>query len=124
MKSFLTLPCLSVRDPWARAIFYLGKDVENRNWATRYRGDLLIHVALRVDSAPQVARRVEEHEPYPGCIIGVVQLEEIVLRSRSKWAEDGMMHWVLLNPRPFDVPVPYKGRLGLFQVAKRLLPRR
>lgn len=41
------LMALSVRDPWARAMFYGKplKDVENRRWSTDYRGDLLIHVS-------------------------------------------------------------------------------
>ena len=42
---------LTVRQPWAYAIFHLGQDVENRTWQTHYRGRLSIHVAKRVDLA-------------------------------------------------------------------------
>ena len=30
---------LTVRQPWAHAIAFWGKDVENRTWATHYQGD-------------------------------------------------------------------------------------
>jgi hypothetical protein len=41
---------LTVRQPWAWAIFH-GKPVENRSWATKYRGDLLIHARKQFDLA-------------------------------------------------------------------------
>ena len=34
---------LSIKQPWASAIVYGLKDVENRNWQTSYRGPILIH---------------------------------------------------------------------------------
>lgn len=36
---------LSVRQPWAWLIVHGPKRVENRDWATHYRGPLLIHAA-------------------------------------------------------------------------------
>jgi len=39
------LPVLSIRQPWAWAIVHAGKDIENRNWPTRFRGRFLIHAA-------------------------------------------------------------------------------
>lgn len=35
--------CLSIRQPWAWAILHAGKDIENRDWATRFRGPFLVH---------------------------------------------------------------------------------
>lgn len=118
---------ISVRDPWARAIIYLGKDVENRSWGTHYRGTLLVHCSQRSGNAPEIEDRLislHDARAWPeacgrGCIIGVVDLDEIVLRSKSKWAASGMMHWVLRNPRPLSKPVPYRGQLGLFTVFER-----
>lgn len=34
------MKALSIRQPWAWAILYAGKTVENRNWSTRYPGYL------------------------------------------------------------------------------------
>ena len=36
---------ITIRQPWAFAIIRLGKDVENRSWATSYVGPILIHAA-------------------------------------------------------------------------------
>lgn len=37
---------LTVREPWASAIVYGPKAVENRTWATSYRGLLAIHAGM------------------------------------------------------------------------------
>jgi len=34
---------LSVRAPWWWAILHLGKDIENRDWSTNYRGKIYLH---------------------------------------------------------------------------------
>jgi hypothetical protein len=39
------MKALSVRQPWAWAIIYALKNVENRGWPIHYRGDILIHAA-------------------------------------------------------------------------------
>jgi len=36
---------LSLRQPWANAVLYLGKNIENRRWNTSFRGEFLIHAA-------------------------------------------------------------------------------
>ena len=38
---------LSVRQPWAWALLFGGKDVENRTWSTRCRGRIWIHASKR-----------------------------------------------------------------------------
>ena len=39
------MKAVSVHQPWAWAILHAGKNVENRTWATRHCGPLLIHAA-------------------------------------------------------------------------------
>ena len=36
---------LSIIQPWAAAIAFAGKDIENRSWRTHYRGPLAIHAS-------------------------------------------------------------------------------
>ena len=36
---------LSIRQPWASLILKAGKNIENRDWPTKYRGRILIHAA-------------------------------------------------------------------------------
>lgn len=47
------IKALTIRQPWAHAIFHLGKDVENRSWRTRYRGPLLIHAGAHRERNPR-----------------------------------------------------------------------
>jgi hypothetical protein len=40
------VPAISLREPWAAAVAFLGKDVENRSrWPFEYRGPILIHAS-------------------------------------------------------------------------------
>jgi hypothetical protein len=113
---------LSVQDPWCRYILYFDKDVENRTWRTPYRGPLLIHCGKKRDTSCAIPRTLDRFPPAPGCIVGIVELVDIVVGSRSPWAQPGQCHWMLSNPRAFPEPIPYRGQLGLFYVPLALLP--
>ena len=39
------MKALSIRQPWAWAILFAGKDFENRDWYTSFRGRFAIHAA-------------------------------------------------------------------------------
>jgi hypothetical protein len=110
---------LSIRQPWAWAIVEGFKDVENRSWSTRYRGQLFIHAGRREDHLAwlDLDRRGIEFpdEVEHGGVIGVVDLVDCVEQHKSSWATEGSYHWLLTNPR--SVPfVPMQGRLGIFNV--------
>lgn len=90
------LRILTVRQPWAWAIFH-GKDVENRsrNIAGDYRGPIAIHAAkarLPIDAHNEAARQVLKLTGYLtlfalpealGAIIGVVDLVGVHHVTRS-----------------------------------------
>lgn len=135
------LRILTVRQPWAWAIVHGGKDIENRSRTLGpYRGPVAIHVAgkyavdgLELPALDEACLAwTEENDlplgvnpPWwasPGRIIGVVDLIDVhhddADRARGRqcsdsWAEVGMHHLVLANPRPLSTPVPYRGALGL-----------
>jgi hypothetical protein len=45
------VPAISLRQPWAGAVAYVGKNVENRSrWPFKYRGPMVIHAAAAVPS--------------------------------------------------------------------------
>ena len=131
----VTMKCLSVRQPWANAIFMAGKDVENRAYRRKYRGPLLIHASLQIDSAPTTgppAKRLQSVTAGPmptGAIIGVVRLLDVVENSRSKWAEPDKWHWLLAEPQLLAEPITCAGKLGIFEVEiplgalKKALPK-
>lgn len=113
------IKAITVHNPWATAIIFGGKNIENRSWPTDYRGTLLIHAGQKYDSEGadwmigqglEIPRLAEAR----GIIVGTVTLADCVRNSRSRWAEDGFWHWVLADPRPVDRIVPMRGRQGLY----------
>lgn len=117
---------ISVRQPWAWAIFNAGKDVENRSFRID-PGPLAIHVskfnrwseiernlgliALRVPRLVMPSRK--ELEQQMGSIIGVVDVVDCIRDSLSRWAESGKWHWQLENSQLVH-PAPTKGMLSMF----------
>lgn len=112
---------ITIKQPWASAIFYQGKDIENRSWATKYRGPLLIHSGLvYAKDAPKLfPANMTCPEPCDitmlyGCILGVVDLVDCVSEHKSRWWL-GEYGFVLKNPRLFRKPYECRGKLGLWK---------
>lgn len=106
-------PILTVRQPWATAIFSASKDVENRSWHTDYRGRIWIHASKTLDRPddPRLAWVLEELPT--GVVLGSVVLVDVVRDSRSRWADPAAFHWVLTDAQLLPTPVPRRGRPGL-----------
>ena len=114
---------ISIQQPWAWAIVYAGKDVENRTWNSHYRGSLAIHAPAKSQRDhwwPRGVQRPDEDDLHLSAIIGTVDLIDVVERSRSKWF-GGPFGLVLANPRPLLRPISCKGGLGLWAVPENLL---
>jgi hypothetical protein len=112
------MKALTVRQPWAWAITHAGKNIENRDWRTHYRGPLIIHAAAAMHAAP-LPRRLPCRPPdehVRSALVGIVDLVDVVEESCSRWFE-GRYGWVFENPRPFRRPIPCKGRLGLWSLS-------
>jgi hypothetical protein len=79
---------LCVRQPWAWAIIYARKNIENRSWATTYRGSLLIAAGAGNITAKRLKRieaYLKEKRVKPdwevmqyGGIAGIVELVDCV----------------------------------------------
>jgi hypothetical protein len=123
------MKALSVKNPWAYLIIYGGKDIENRTWEIKYRGPILIHASKTSDlyaysylSSVETRlfhpmfldeKKVKEIQDSNGCILGSVELCACLQNSDSRWAEKGLWHWVLKDPKPCK-PIPVKGSLGIW----------
>jgi hypothetical protein len=116
---------LTIRQPWAWATIYGGKDVENRRWATTYRGPLLIHAGRRADPGateqllwtmadPDRIRQPRTAWEARGAFIGVVFLADVLTDSPSRWASPGCYHWVLEFPSPIEPAIPHRGQQRLW----------
>lgn len=120
------MKCISIRQPWAWAIFH-GKDVENRLWSTKYRGDLLIHAGQKIDQDGYkwINRNFPNLIPLDyvfqtGCIIGKVKMIDCVYKSSSPWFF-GPYGFVFTEPVLFEEPIPFRGALKLFDVPDDLI---
>jgi hypothetical protein len=123
------MKALTIKQPWAWAIVFRGKDIENRSWLTHYRGELAIHAGARMHDytkMPRGVRAPEEDELVFSAIIGIVEVVDSVESSRSRWFM-GPCGLVLAKPRALKTPVPCKGALGLWNVpleVERVVRRR
>lgn len=110
---------LTVHQPWAGLIIRGSKDIENRQWATRYRGRLWIHAGQRWDRSRDARRKTRgiDTDTWPsGVLLGQVTLLDITEEHPSAYADRGFYHWVFANPVPLPQPVPWRGAQGLWDV--------
>lgn len=123
------MKALTVRQPWAWAIFH-GKDIENRDWQTTYRGPLLIHAAKGMTKNEYILAdayiaaygkiTTPHFDALPrGVILGVVDVVDCVPIHSSPWFM-GRYGFVLANQQLFDNPIPIKGALGLWDYTEGL----
>lgn len=124
---------LTLWRPWPALILHAGKNIENRPWATSYRGRLYLHAGQRWDSAvlgslwsssvpvpiPNAVPR--DADGHPTGIVGVATLEWVSSGPggppRCKcgpWAIPGEFHWRLADPVALPEPVPCRGFQGLW----------
>jgi hypothetical protein len=114
----ITPRMLTVRQPWAWAIFHAGKDVENRTWYTSHRGPLLIAASRKVDPRgfeflAELGIEVPDLSDQMGVIAGLVQVADCVKGDRSPWAFPEVQHWKLAEARAATRRVEVVGSLGL-----------
>lgn len=129
----LPVKALSVRQPWAWAIIYGGKDVENRSWQAvnhglNVRGRVAIHASKTMGKGEYEQARDFMHGfgvscPEPallrrGGIIGSVEVLDVVSHSDSPWFT-GPRGLILANPEPCEF-IGVKGCLGYFKWANHL----
>ena len=129
------LKALTIRAPWAWAIAQGWKRVENRSWATNFRGRIAIHSAVSKESdadaaATFAALGIEPPSEFVrGAIIGTVELVDILPLDEflRRFGDDrfdrgfalGPLCWVLREPR-LCVPTSCSGNFQLWNVARRL----
>ena len=135
---------LSIRQPWASLILKAGKNIENRDRPTKYRGRILIHAAkgmTRAEHEDAIAfavaaiKRDTRNLGAPprtlrdlgfafddlqrGGIVGSVEITACVTDSTSPWFV-GRYGFMLRDPKPLPF-VPWRGQLGFFDVPDEAL---
>lgn len=131
------MKCISIRQPWVHSIFYLGKDIENRDWPTRYRGRIAIHASKGCTSKELSSANFSisgiigincptlpslDPNYYPrGVIIGTAEIVDCVSTHSSPWFF-GSYGFVLANKVLLPNPIPWRGQLGIFDIPDHLFP--
>jgi activating signal cointegrator 1 len=127
---------LSVRQPWCSLLLSGEKVLENRTWATPYRGRLWLHASKTAPHEP-VWRCVREDwltgpgvlGKYPspmetprGVILGSVDLvgcyhinRDIPYHLMDRWDAEGLFCWHMVNPVLLAEPIPAYGMPGVWR---------
>lgn len=122
------IPCLSIRQPYAWLIVQGIKPVENRTWATKFRGRVLIHAGVtypkrdhRDDLESWGARGYPaDRESMLGGIVGEAVIVDCVKQHASAFFF-GPYGFVLERPKAYARLIPLGGRLGFFGVPSSLV---
>jgi len=123
------LPCISILQPYAWLIVIGIKPVENRTWATKFRGRILIHAGLKYPKGEYADDRenwTDMGHQYPardemiGGIVGEAVITDCVTEHPSEWF-NGPFGFVLAQPKAYPKLIPYRGRLGIFQAPESAL---
>jgi len=135
------MKAISLWQPWASLWLTDAKVHETRHWPTSYRGWLLVHAAKRkVDDfggerIGDICDGLFGHhwgQDLPrGAIIGAVNLIDCLqMRLTSPENDDDMecgtwsderFAWHRSDARLFDVPIPYRGMQGIFNVPDEIV---
>jgi hypothetical protein len=117
---------LSIRQPWAWLIANGLKDVENRTWPTRFRGEFFIHAGKSFDAdgyrslqewcEPSVRLQMPHKNEFElGGIVGRARIVDCVEDSESNWFF-GPYGFVMEDAQRMDFR-PLRGQLGFFEAS-------
>ena len=131
------MKALSIRQPWAALIITGKKTIEIRTWRPRrleLPQRILIHAGKKVDRDFLQEFGMTEDLPR-GALLGEALITDILkYDTRDKWLEDldrhknppdrfqdGLYGFVLIDQKEYVKPIPWKGRLGFFDIDTTVL---
>jgi ASCH domain-containing protein len=116
------MKAISIRQPWAHFIVKGYKDIENRTWKTNYRGPILIHAGVNVETDHEFVATLCKQEGIPapdlkklprGGIVGYATIVDCVVRHSSPWFE-GDYGFVLEDAGDLEF-YPKPGELSIWE---------
>ncbi len=122
---------LTIREPWASLIINGYKKYEFRSWKTNYRGVVLIHAGKGIDRDMLYIADEYKINICPGEILGEVNIIDCikvdnkfnqVLKKDNSLVYHGdycdNYAWEIENVKKYDMTIPVKGKLGLWNYDK------
>jgi ASC-1-like (ASCH) protein len=126
------MKCLSISQPYADLIISGKKTIELRTWNTKFRGEFLIHAPIKIKDNACKKLGIDKSSLRTGVIIGKAEIYDVKSYESIKdlkndynkhfASEEFLRHkygFLLRKPQALRVPIPYKGRLGFFEVKMR-----
>lgn len=130
------MQAITIKQPWAYAICFLGKNVENRTWRISTPTRLLIHAGSGWDRSARLGvERTDTTVIGPAGLhlptqpFGALVAETTITRidrcdgECSPWAIRGSYHWHLDNVSLLDTPIIHRGFPGLWDAPTHLVSR-
>lgn len=122
---------LSIREPWASAIVYGPKRVENRGWRDDSIVGERIAIHAEIDDAGPEARHLcrqrghdpDEVEERPGCIIGTARVAAIVTRREGDVWFRGPVGYVLEQVEHVAEPIPMPRQRRFWELPEAIAAR-
>lgn len=114
------MKAISIQQPWAWLIVNGFKDIENRDWPTRFRGRISIHAGKKFDKEgyewvksefPEIPLPAP-HEFDRGGLVGAATIIDCVTESSSPWFF-GQYGFVIADATPSPL-AHCRGQLGIF----------
>jgi hypothetical protein len=106
------IKALSIKQPYPHHIFYDGKDVENRDWATKGRGWVIVHAGV---SKSELYMGDPKEAAMPrGGVVGMMRITDCVDQMESQWFF-GKYGFVIGEAFPLPM-IPCRGQLGFFRL--------
>ncbi len=103
-----TYKAISLKQPWANLVTSGKKTIETRKWSTNYRGEIVICSSQKPPIEPA---------GFALCTAELYHIEPMKKEHEEKACikvYPGAYSWFLKNIKPFEKPVPVKGKLGIF----------
>lgn len=127
------MKALSFRQPWAELILQGRKTIDLRTWPTQYRGRIVIHASKQVEDHICALYGLEPATLDTGALVGTVEVIDMVSLDAGNWETlrdqhlkpgpfpGDLLGWRLADPRRLALPIPFRGRLGLFTIDDELI---
>jgi hypothetical protein len=126
------LKCISLKQPYAEMLVIGKKIIECRRWNTKFRGNFLIHASKTIDKNVCEYYDIKVDDLERGSIIGKANLydvkeylnyQEFILDKDKHFSlspnTDRIIYGFLVKDAvKIKKSIPYKGKLGFFEVNK------
>ena len=122
------MKAITLHQPYATLIALGIKRIETRSWPTSYRGALAIHAGKQCDdeAVTYFAEEMGYADLPSGVVVATANLVNVVPTVSREWIpifEDqfeygdfipGRFAWILDDVQPLPIPVPARGKQGLW----------